>query len=505
MRRLLLLLLFLLAACQSNTPPVHIPNLPIMAADAFAFSRQILDVIVHEPTVIQFGADGRLYLGQSNGTIMALSFNRYTNGLIYLEDFEEISTILTIPNHNDEGIINTQLRNRLIMGIASAGTAQNPILYISSSDPRIARAENQGRVDSNSGIISRLIWTGDNWEKIDIVRGLPRSFRNHASNGLYFDSSSNMLYLAQGSNTNMGAASSIFFDLPEYPYSAAIVQIDLTMLATMPIQLDTNGQAFIYDLPTLDDPSRENDAQARDINDPFGGNHGANQAILNSDGPVQIFASGFRNPREILRNTSGFFYTVDTGASLRDGAYPENCGNNPSISNYPYHLHLVTEGLYAGHPNPSRSECQLLTPPDDGALISFPDRVLGFAEYQSNHFAGALNGALLFPSINGYIYYTFPKANGQIHPFTDGESLHELAAALGEGIVDIAVSPEGTTLAGTIWLIKQNANQIITLSPIENYHCDPEADGDTDRDSFDTEDEITAGTNPCSANSSPAD
>jgi hypothetical protein len=464
-----------------------------MAADGFAFSYQILELNVYHPLVMQFGADGRLYVGQENGTIMAFRFDRYTNGLIYLEEFEEISAILAIPNHNDEGIPSPNIKNRLITGLASAGTVENPILYVSSSDPRTSRAENQSGIDSNSGMITRLRWTGGDWDKVDIVRGLPRSFENHANNGLAYDSTTNILYLAQGGNTNMGLPSSAFGNLPEYPYSAAILQIDLTMLEAMPVQMDANGQAYLYDLPTLDDSSRENDEEGHDINDPFGGNLGANAAILSSESPVQIFATGFRNPYEILLSSSGYLYTVDSAARIEEGGYPEDCENLP-ISSYPFHLHRLSEAFYGGHPNPSRSECHLLAPPQDGAWLSLPEPSYGFAEYQSSHFAGVLNGALLLSGFGGHVYYTFPQAEEM--------SLDELAAGLGNGIIDIAVSPESSPLEGTIWLINLQQNQLITLSPIENYHCEPET-GDSDKDAVDAQAEIAAGTDPCSASSKP--
>ena len=56
----------------------------------------------------------------------------------------------------------------------------------------------------------------------DLVRGLPRSEENHASNGLALDPVNNKLYIAQGGNTNMGAPSNNFALLPEYALSAAI-------------------------------------------------------------------------------------------------------------------------------------------------------------------------------------------------------------------------------------------------------------------------------------------
>lgn len=57
--------------------------------------------------------------------------------------------------------------------------------------------------------------------------GLPRSARDHVSNGLEFGPDG-MLYLSQGSNTGMGAADAPWYDRPERLLTAAIPRIDPT-------------------------------------------------------------------------------------------------------------------------------------------------------------------------------------------------------------------------------------------------------------------------------------
>src|SRR6185436_14122761 len=99
---------------------------------------------------------------------------------------------------------------------------------------------NNLNLDTNSGMISRLTWNGSSWVKLDLVRGLPRSEENHSLNGLTLDKVNNILYVAQGSNTNMGAPSNNFLLTPEYAYSTAILKVDLNAI----------GDAT-YDLLTL--------------------------------------------------------------------------------------------------------------------------------------------------------------------------------------------------------------------------------------------------------------
>jgi hypothetical protein len=116
------------------------------------------------------------------------------------------------------------------------------------------------------------------------MRGLPRSEENHAVNGMALDKATNTPYLAVGGHTNQGAPSSVFALLPEYALSAAILSIDLDAIG------DTT-----YDVPTLDDPARTNSAAGVDVNDPFDGNDGANQATIVPGGPVQVHSPGYRD------------------------------------------------------------------------------------------------------------------------------------------------------------------------------------------------------------------
>lgn len=102
---------------------------------------------------------------------------------------------------------------------------------------------------------------------VDLVRGLPRSEENHATNGLEFVTVSNTDYLivSQGGHTNAGSPSTNFVFTCEYAFSGAVLSINLNMLNAMSIKTDGNGRKYIYDLPTLDDSTRAN---ANGITDP---------------------------------------------------------------------------------------------------------------------------------------------------------------------------------------------------------------------------------------------
>ena len=143
--------------------------------------------ILNNPTSIQFGEDGRLYVAEQNGTINAFTI-QLQNGEYVATANEELvlsngaEVVKSIQNHNDDGSLSGE-ENRQVTGLVVTGTATNPVLYVSSSDPRIATF-NDTNLDTNSGVVTRLTWNGTEWEAVDIIRGLPRSEENHSINGM---------------------------------------------------------------------------------------------------------------------------------------------------------------------------------------------------------------------------------------------------------------------------------------------------------------------------------
>ncbi|WP_036487527.1 malectin domain-containing carbohydrate-binding protein [Myxosarcina sp. GI1] len=364
---------------------------------------------VNNPTSLQFGGDGRLYVSQQDGTILAAEVQAVTDaqgeitGYEVVGEVEFINLIKNIPNHNDDGALNTNINNRQVTGLSvEQDTNGNIILYVTSSDPRIGGGSSgtEQDLDTNSSIISRLTLTnptaplGDSrWSKVDLVIGLPRSEENHSINGLDIRTElvngepHQIMYVASGGNTNRGAPSNNFAWTSEYYYSTAVLRVDLTQLeqieGSQGLQGGTSYVApYVYALPTLNDPTRTDNPQGQDTatgttgaddaeaGDTFGGNDGRNQAKYAPSEPVQIYSLGYRNHYDVVNTEAGNLYTFDNGPNNGWGDIPLTAAgepvtdasqigtNNPNINvdtgndSDKDNLHLVTNGFYAGHPSP---------------------------------------------------------------------------------------------------------------------------------------------------------
>ncbi|HET7856498.1 MAG TPA: kelch repeat-containing protein [Gaiellaceae bacterium] len=354
---------------------------------------------------------------------------------------------------------------RLVTGMLVTGTPARPVLYVSSSDPRIGAglSGTDRDVDTNSGVISRLTWTGSEWKRLDLVRGLPRSEEDHATNGLALDPATRTLYVAQGSNTNEGAPSAKLGHLPEYALSAAILAIDLRRIGE-----------HTYDLPTLDDEKRDGED---DDGDPFGGNHGRNQARVVPGGPVRVYAPGFRNAYDVVVTSKDRVYSSQNGGAADWGEPPARegpagrCTNEPREPGHydPDSLHLVLPGRYYGHPNPTRGnrentfnsdrqspvpradpvECDYRRPKDRDPVVLFPTSTNGLAEYTASSFGGAMRGNLLAASFDTQVYRVVLNERGD--RALSRRPLLRLRAPL-----DVAAQGDDGPFPGTIWVGEYN-------------------------------------------------
>ena len=474
------------------------------------------------PTSLDFGPDNRLYVSQQNGTINVYTIKKNGSNDYSVSATETILAIKNIPNHNDDGTVNTAVISRQITGILVVGTTASPIVYVSSSDSRIGGGGTGGdqNLDTNSGIISKLTWNGTAWIKVDLVKGLPRSEENHSSNGLSLDAITNTLYLASGGHTNAGSPSNNFAFHTEYALSAAILKIDLNTISSQ--------YGGSYTLPTLDDPTRPNSGpNGSDINDPWGGNDGLNQAKLVPGGPVQIHSAGYRNAYDLVISKApgkaGRMYTIDNGANSGWGGYPEKEGTSSVTNKYVVgepgssngtltdakvnnldNLHLVSapsmSPIYGGHPNPIRANpagaglyrydnntgqgiFSLNPTPDwppvpvsmanpveadfrnpginDGALYTWPTSTNGIAEYTASTFNNALQGDLIASSFDGNLYRIKLNAEG-----TQIFTVSILAGGFGSQPLDVIAQGDNEAFPGTIWAVTYGQKNVTIIEPV---------------------------------------
>ena len=465
-------------------------NNAAMAAAFDPSGLQGIDLVL--PTTLDFGPDGRLYVASQLGTIYAYTIQKNGPQDYVVIDEEQIFEVqVNIDNHDDDGALNNGIAqqngfqlnldiSRQVTGIVLTGTAETPVMYVSSSDPRHGAGEINGiddsGLDTNSGVVSRVWKENGSWQKLDLVRGLPRSEENHSVNGMVLDEENNVLYLGIGGLTNAGSPSNNFARITEYALAAAIVSIDLDMIDAMDIQ-GSGNTAWVYDLPTLDDPTRANangitdpedpNYDGVDINDPFGGNNGLNQAKVVIGGPVQLVATGLRNPYDVVMMETapytGNLYTIDNGANqgwgghpVGEGTYPgPNSGqctnaydplepgstgpgpNDGQVNNF-NGLHFIREieagfPYYGGHPTPVRGN------PEGSGLYTYFDGVGTFRDSKTGanplpadwppvppgatseaecdfRNSGVDDGALVnyAPSTNGMTEYTASNFGGEL-------------------------------------------------------------------------------------------
>ncbi|MFC5970387.1 malectin domain-containing carbohydrate-binding protein [Halomarina salina] len=505
-------------------------------------------------TALEFGPDGRLYVAQQDGDVYALEVTRDGENSYDVVSQESVDAIKDIPNHDDNGNYVSGENTRQVTGLTVGGTAETPVVYVSSSDPTIDVGTDDDDTDTNSGAISRLTfdWNGDgSLNGVDhevLVLGLPRSEENHATNGMDLSDDGTTLFVAQGGHTNQGAPSNNFGHTSEYALSAAVLSVDLQQIDQnyQPKNLQDYDSAypdveFLYAIPTIqtDDATDGDDL-------PFGGDDGVNQAKWVEDGPVQVHSSGYRNPYDLVLTEDDRLYTIDNGPNGGWGGQPIGEGSGGVCTNEPNdpgsgdgdQLHLASEGSYGGHPAPIRGnptgadiydaagnlvyditesnspvpaskvnpiECDYQGANEDNSLGDEFGWTGGIEEYTASNFGGQMQGDLLVVVGSSSVTRVELTADGTGVTEQSGNFFSDLSA------LGIAAQGDDGPFPGTVWTARGG----ITVFEPTDYEgsggggnqCTAADDValDEDEDGYDNADELDAGTDPCSAASTPAD
>ncbi|HKK29439.1 MAG TPA: hypothetical protein VKA18_03470, partial [Alphaproteobacteria bacterium] len=330
---------------------------------------------VNNPTAIDFSKSGKpvLFVTQQNGEVWRFEIEREADDgdgdtlpQFVVTDALKISDIkLETQNYNDDGTENSAT-NRQTTGLVTTTDANgNDVLYVNSSDWRIAVGNDSG-LDTNSGQVHKIVLdkdTGAVISNVAIIRGLPRSEENHSTNGLDLSidpaTGDTILWIAQGGNTNKGAPGNNFAGTVDFALSGTVLKVNLTELEAYDIRTDGNGDQFILDLPTLNDPGRadidlstlniQNLADAPnfalddngtgtngELNpDWAGGNNGLNMAKIASkalvqdngqlaivDNPLSVHQPGHRNNYDVVVTQNGEVFSWDNGPNGGWGGQP---------------------------------------------------------------------------------------------------------------------------------------------------------------------------------------
>jgi len=500
-----------------------------------------LGVNLGNPTSLDFGPDGRLYVSQQNGEIEAFELTRNGENDYEVTDTEEITAVQDVPNHDDDGSYNPNVNNRQVTGLTVEGTESTPVIYVTSSDPRIGAggSHTDSGLDTNSGVVSRLTQTDTGWDHDMLVRGLPRSEENHATNGIQYDPEENVLYVAQGGHTNKGAPSDNFALTPEYALSAAILSIDLDQIDGMTEKDAANTDAsYLYDLPTRSPESTQTGG-------PFGGLDGENMANWTAGSPVDVYSPGFRNPYDVALSEDGELYATDNSANPGWGGIvvdegPQGVCTNAQNEQDEFSAagvyHIEGEDYYGGHPNPTRGNpdsefgdavadglhdpvnCDFIAPTNSSspsqALETYGPTPQGMDVYPASNFGGAMKGDLLLAMWNsGDVERVELNADG-----TEAVSSEPIFENIGSNPLDVHAQGDAGPFPGTVWAATYGSNDVTVFEP-NDYDgsvggtctaTDPgspdyDPDGDADGDGYTNADENAVGTDPCSAASQPDD
>jgi glucose/arabinose dehydrogenase len=386
------------------------------------------------PVSLQFGPDGALYVSTREGLLHRFRLRRARNPHQFeFASAETIDLIRRLPNHDDRGHPDPHTEGRLLTGFTVTGTAAHPIVYASHSDPRLQSPH----ADTNSGALSRLELSAGRWIHTPLVRGLPRSRSDHAPHGVAYDPASHTLYVSLGANTNLGAPSPEFHNLPEYPLSGAILSVSLSRLTNPP-----------YDLPTP-------------LGRLHGGESGRNAATLPPNSPLALHATGLRNAYDLALTPEGLL-TIDNGANAGYGGPPSP--DNPfeaapgdSGPQRPNCLFLIARpGLFLGHPNPLRGETGPPTLEPLGCVLTSTNGLVLYSprhgRWEHKFLAARLDGAVL-------LYHLHPKSNRLV--------LREPILTNVPGMVlDVWAQNHAEPFPGSIWAAAMDDNALYALDPL---------------------------------------
>jgi hypothetical protein len=314
------------------------------------------------------GQDGRLYVGELDGTIYAFTFDDDYN----ITDSQTITTM--------EGLSNPNILGMSVNPLEAPGVVK---LYISHNELFAKGGSCFSGSMPYTGQVSAL--TGPNFDTLEpIATNLPVSNHDHGINGSQFDDNGD-LYVLSGSNTNAGIPHCNIGGTDESPLTTALLRLRLS-------QPDFNGNVVYYDPATcLPDDDQVNGGFVRVA-------HGVD---------IDTWAVGVRNPLSLVYTTKSRFYATDNGPNVNFGVSstgPNSEGTHPSAKD---ELNYLDVGRYYGSPNRNRGRDDyrenFYRHPDDGTVdgdfvgpaTTLSSSSNGIIEYRAQTFNSAMRGEII--------------------------------------------------------------------------------------------------------------
>ncbi|MEL7406854.1 MAG: malectin domain-containing carbohydrate-binding protein, partial [Cyanobacteria bacterium J06558_2] len=423
------------------------------------------------PSTAAWGPDGRLYVGLTNGQIRVYAFDDNYNVI-------ETQTIDVIENSPE--------RNVNITGIAF-----NPFEN-DGSQPKIYVSHNQFYANFDvylnddgfneltdfspySGQVSVI--EGPNFSTLTpLVDNIGISNHDHGVNGLAFDENGDLL-ITVGSNTNAGVVDDAIGGIDESPFTAAILKAEIT-------KPDFNGN-IQYELPAdfvvpagLNLTKPDGSPATAEESQGFGGIVNVVPGV-----DVSVYASGLRNPYDLVFATNGIVYATENSANGGFGA--ESTGAN---TQQPFdgartildELNLIEEGNYYGQPNrnrgrqdPRQNVYYYFNDPSTAdytaPIAEFQSSTNGIIEYRANTFGGQLKGNLITQRWNGVLYNVELSEDGSD---VNNISLLETEVVNDQGVTETENLLEGldviTGPGGALISLDHSDSRVYVTTPVDD-------------------------------------
>jgi glucose/arabinose dehydrogenase len=402
-------LMFATAGIATVADSSHEAAATSVPSPVVSFERGRLSSVLDSPTSVAIGPDGRLYVSTLS-SIHALTINAATKQVTNVEN------------------VATGLGSVLAITFDPAAPAAPVVLYASH--------QNFAATAPYEGVVSTFTEGVSSWAREDIITNLPGDAPtyNHMTEGLAFHPDGRLL-IANGSSTDAGLQGSGGV-WPETPLSGAILEAD------------------------VNDPSFDGTVTYNPAGPP------ANHNVDQTGGDVSVFASGTRNPYDLVVHTNGNIYATDNGPAGPN--YSATCSTQASGVDSSDKLNRIVEGNYYGHPNRNRgrfdaTQCTYFrADAASGSGYTAPIAELanscscnGIDEYDSAAFGGALDGDLLIAQWNiGNLLRVELSPDG-----TAVSSTSNLATAFGQPL-DVAVTSDGT-----VYIAEFASDRIAFLAP----------------------------------------